>query len=439
MTIGLARLSSFNATIGFAAMLAMAALVTSCGRNEPAPVLTLGVPGLVNEHVSAASDGGSLVAVTWSASSASTGTNIFAAVSADGGRSFSTPTRVNAVDRQANVNGEQPPRVVVARERDGSAAIVVLWTAKGENGTALLSARSTDGGHTFAASTPMPGVDAPGNRGWESLATGGNGELYALWLDHRDTVRARAGQAMHQHEHDGEAGAAMDGASRAQRSQLFVGALDGTLAPRSVARGVCYCCKTALAIGAEGAIYAAWRHVYEGNRRDIAFTVSRDGGRSFEPPVRVSEDQWQLDGCPENGPALGVDVHQRIHVVWPTLVRRAGEETLALFHASSADGRDFSPRAALPTSGAAYHPQLVVTPDGGLLVAWDELEGGQRRVKVARGRPGDGGVFGFAPVVLGEERLGAYPAVAGAAGHAVIAWARRGDDGATIAVTRLPY
>lgn len=172
------------------------------------------------------------------------------------------------------------------------------------------------------------------------MAASANGEVYALWLDHRDTAQVMSG---HAHHYGADASAKSDGVARAQRSQLFVGSLDGRLAARGIARGVCYCCKTALTADADGTIYAAWRHVYPGNMRDIAFTMSRDGGRSFEEPARVSEDEWQLDGWPENGPALAVDASKRIHVLWPTLVKDGEAETLKLFHAFSADGRRFVP------------------------------------------------------------------------------------------------
>ena len=105
----------------------------------------------------------------------------------------------------------------------------------------------------------------------------------------------------------------------AQKSKLFFASLDGAAAPRAVTGGVCYCCKTALVSTSE-AVFAAWRHVYPGNLRDMAFTMSRDGGRTFAAPVRVSEDKWALEGCPDDGPAMAVDAQNRIHIVWPTLV-----------------------------------------------------------------------------------------------------------------------
>jgi hypothetical protein len=420
------------------ALLAAAPLISACAWHDGDTAITyLGVPGHLNQHVSAASDGASVVALAWAASSPN-GTDIVAAVSVDGGESFSRPVRVNAVERQANVNGEQPPRVAVARGPDGRLSIVVLWTARGEGGTALVTARSTDGGRTFGPTTALPGVTAAGNRGWESLVAGRNDHLFALWLDHREAAQGRTAHTHHQHGSAPAASAAADGAARAQRSQLFVGSLDGAIAPRGIARGVCYCCKTALATDRDGTIYAAWRHVYAGNQRDIAFTQSRDGGRSFAAPVRVSEDGWQLDGCPENGPALGVAASNRVHVVWPTLVRDARGETLRLFHSSSEDGRRFTPRAELPTSGAAYHPQIIVLPDGSLLVAWDELAAGTRTVRTARGElDADGGMAFSAVTDAGLQ--GAYPALTVTASHAVLAWAQPGDTESWLSVRRIAH
>jgi hypothetical protein len=270
------------------------------------------------------------------------------------------------------------------------------------------------------------------------MALDASGRPIVLWLDHRDTAAASSNQAGQHHHHGAGTSAGADGFERAQRSQLFVSAIEGDLAPRSIARGVCYCCKTALATGADGSMYAAWRHVYEGNMRDIAFATSRDGGRSFDMPVRVSEDQWQLDGCPENGPAIAVS-GQRVHVVWPTLVRGNAGETLELFYASSTDGRTFTRRERIPAAGAAYHPQVAVGPQDSLLVTWDELQASKRRVKASRVTRDDQGGLEVVAVDLSGEAPGSYPALASTRTHAVLAWARDADGKRDIAVTRIAH
>jgi len=420
-------------------LLATLALGVSCDREPRGTQVTfIGVSDHTSEYVSAASDGGMTVALAWAATSETMETNVFAEVSTDGGQTFSAPVRVNTVEGQANVNGEQPPRIALARGTDGAMSVVVLWTAKGADGTSLLYARSRDRGRTFEPTTSLPGVDAPGNRGWESLAAASDGQVYALWLDHRDGAQTMSGHGhVGQHRHRSGTGATVDGVARAQRSQLFVSSLDGGVLPKGIARGVCYCCKTALAAGTNGAVYAAWRHVYEGNQRDIAFTMSRDAGRSFAAPVRVSQDEWQLDGCPENGPALAVDQNRRIHVVWPTLVRAGDGETLRLFHAASENGRSFTPRVALPASTSPQHPQIVTARDGTLVVAWDEIAGGTRHVRVATGRQREGDPVTFTAAAGAGGRPGSHPALAVTARGVVLAWTRRGDTGSRIAVEHL--
>ena len=123
----------------------------------------------------------------------------------------------------------------------------------------------------------------------------------------RDLAKQDGEVAASHHDHAAMASGKPDGVAMAQKSKLFIASLDGASAPTAVTGGVCYCCKTAIAAGANGSLYAAWRHVYPGNIRDIAFTVSRDGGRTFAPPVRVSEDKWSIEGCPDDGPAMAID------------------------------------------------------------------------------------------------------------------------------------
>jgi hypothetical protein len=144
--------------------------------------------------------------------------------------------------------------------------------------------------------------------------------------------------------------------------------------------------------------------VYPGNLRDIAFSVSRDGGRSFAAPLRVSEDQWALEGCPDDGPAMAVDAQHHIHIVWPTLVNdapadraHAPEPAMALFYAMSADGRRFTPRQRIPTDGMPHHPRfarvvlaeravypVVAATSDGTVVAWTSAAAGGSVIRVER-------------------------------------------------------
>jgi hypothetical protein len=370
----------------------------------------LSVPGRANATASIAADD-RIVAVAWGASLPSGATDVYFATSTDGGRTFGAPGRVNDVEGDARLNGEQPPRIAM-RQRD----VTIVWTTKGAAGTKLVQARSTDGGRTFAKAAAIPGGAAAGNRGWENVTADRDGRVYAVWLDHREMVDPAMAASHHEHH----AGAKPDGVAMAQKSKLYIAPLEGTIPPRAVTGGVCYCCKTAIVSGADGAIYTAWRHVYPGNIRDIAFTLSRDGGRTFAAPIRVSEDQWVLEGCPDDGPAMAVDAANRVHVVWPTLVRDDATETTALFYATSTDGKTFSSRQRIPTHGMPHHPQIAIGSGGAPVIAWDEAEGGARTAAMTRITSGASGTPRFAREVLGDGAV--YPVVAVAGDTTVAAW-----------------
>ena len=414
-------------------------IVASPVATRDGAALTIGVAGRSNANASIASSG-SFVGVAWAARSKDGATDIYTATSRDGARSFGAPVRVNQMPGEASTNGEQPPRIVLNPRGSIDPGIVVVWTAKSASGTRLVSARSSDGGKSFGPTESVPGGEAAGNRGWESAAVTPKGEVVTVWLDHREMAAGTGTSTGGAHQHGAAShGSARDGVARAQLSQIFFARLDDLTSARAIAPGVCYCCKTSIEAGPDGTLVAAWRHVYPGNLRDIALARSTDGGRTFTPPVRVSEDNWALDGCPENGPAVAIDQTNAIHVVWPTLVRGpAGtDENLALFYAVSKDGRRFTARQRISTEGVPRHPQIDVGPDGAITVAWDEQLKGARRVVVARRTRGDQNDVRFVRQSVGAEP-GTYPAVASIADVAVVAWTSEATTETVLRVRRQP-
>jgi len=149
----------------------------------------------------------------------------------------------------------------------------------------------------------------------------------------------------------------------------------------------------------------------------MAMSVSRDGGRKFAPPVRVSEDQWMLEGCPDDGPAVAVDARNVAHIVWPTLVsdQKTAEPTIAVFYASTRDGKSFTARRQLATEGVAHHPQIVIGVDGVPVIVWDESGDGTRRIVMASGPQ-------MNRRVLSGPQSGVYPSIASTGSAVVVAW-----------------
>jgi hypothetical protein len=270
--------------------------------------------------------------------------------------------------------------------------------------------RSTDGGRTFSTSQAIHDPKFSGARGWQSLTTAPDGTVHAVWLDGRNAEKKASDPA----------------ASKGQPWQdIFHGTVapDGHISESQIAGGVCFCCKTAVAVDGRGIVYAAWRHIFPGSIRDIAFSTSNDRGLHFGPLVRVSEDRWELNGCPEDGPAMAVEPSGIVHIVWPTVITDS-EPRKTLFYAISRDGRTFSPRARVPASGATpSHPQLTLTSDGGAVIAWDELSDGVRRVSMTA--VSASGEFRPPQVVSGNEAA-SYPVTARSGSDDVlVAWTSR--------------
>jgi hypothetical protein len=362
-----------------------------------------------------------MVAIAWGATPAGGKADVFVAVSRDAGATFGPPVRVNATEGEPRLGGELPPRVVILPPRAGQDAEVVVAYGAKNAATEIKVARSRDGGRTFLPAESVSAPGAAGDRGWHAMTLDAAGRAHVMWLDHRGLAARKAESHAHREA------AAMDGAAMAQLSGLYY--WPGAGAERELAKGVCFCCKVAMTAAPGGAIFAAWRHVYPGNIRDIAFTVSRDGGRTFTAPARASADQWQLAGCPDDGPAVTTDAQGTLHLVWPTVIGGDQPEG-AIFYASSGDGTTFSPRQRVPTLGAPrpMHPQIAVTGSGALMVAWDEVIDGVRQAAWrsvtidAGGRP----VFGEAHRLGAAGASSSYPMIVATAKRPLAIWVDAG-------------
>lgn len=397
----------------------------------PGTVVTLAVAGRSNSAPWVAAQGRD-VAVTWAAATGGK-SDIFVATSGDAGATFSAPVQVNTVPGDGRVGGEIPPRVALRTRAGTTPEVVVAWNAK-DQGTEIKIARSVDGGRTFGAPSSLQSPGAAGDRGWHSLTLDDAGVAHVLWLDHRGLAGPKT-----EHAH-GAAADDTDGVAMAQKSSLYYASFGARAsAERAVTPGVCYCCKSAIVALRGGTLVSAWRHVYPGNMRDMAFTVSRDGGKSFAPPARVSADGWSINGCPDDGPALAAGPDQRVHIVWPTVIPGA-EPMGALFYSIMGPSGSFAPRTRIPTLGSPKpsHPQVVVDGVGRTVVAWDESLGGVRTAAYSMAEGAAHGTVRFGPATrLATEGPTLYPVMAGLADGVVAAWTAGAPGSQVIQVRQL--
>jgi len=273
------------------------------------------------------------------------------------------PVRVNRQPGVATAwRGDQPS---VAVASDG--AVYVLWTARvdagDKHGTDIYLSASTDRGQTFSSEVKVNDDKTPGAHGMHSLAVAKDGRIYAGWLDERNVHAPKPSTKAEGHHME------------SNRDLYLATSTDGGRsfsANRKVASDVCPCCKTSLAVAADGTLYAGWRQVLPGNFRHIAVASSTDGGTKFSTPVIVSDDRWMLQGCPVSGPSLSVDkASGGLNVVWFA----AGENSApGLYFAESKDkGRSFSPRQLLSQETVRGTPALAVGSQS-MIAVWQSAD-----------------------------------------------------------------
>ncbi|MFL6283523.1 MAG: sialidase family protein [Pyrinomonadaceae bacterium] len=283
-------------------------------------------------------------------------------------RSNVEPARVNRTPGEATAWRGDAPSVAVSAQ----GAVYVAWTARaGEGGqaTTLYVSASRDGGRSFDEPVKVNDDSTQGVHGMHSMAVGEDGRVYVAWLDERDIAREQDG--------DADAHAQMSTKMPMQhgernREVFFSYSTDGgrTFASnRRVAVEACPCCKTSLAVSREGRVYVGWRQVLPGDFRHIAVASSVDGGETFNAPVVVSDDRWELRGCPVSGPALAAGDGDRLTVLWFT----AGDAgTAGLYSSESSDGgRIFAPRRVVSESGMRGTPQLLPGTQGAAVAVFE--------------------------------------------------------------------
>ncbi|HKY20189.1 MAG TPA: hypothetical protein VJM31_03125 [Vicinamibacterales bacterium] len=419
--------------------LLICATVISCARQPEVPAevekrpvsVILAVPGALNRMPSLASSGNRAVAV-WTSTQKDV-MNVYAAVSADGGATFSEPRRVNDVAGDASSNAEQPPRVAIS-----GSTVTVVWPSRLSGTSAIRWSRSTDSGVTFSPAATLHDPSIKGARGWHSIAAGRDGAVHVVWLDGRDAVPAAPGRARPRHGVSGHAGHGSGGAhGGAPRQDVYeaVIAPDGAIAESHVARDVCFCCKTAVGVGSTGRVNVVWRHIFPESMRDIAMATSADGGRTFSPLARVSEDQWRLSGCPDDGPAMAMGAGDSAHLVWPTLVNEPMPRK-AIFYTITTDGRSFTPRTRLSGDEQedAGHPQIAADAAGNVAAVWDEQQGDARRIVMRLAKAGRG--FD-GPRVLNNQSSAFHPHIVAAETGFLVAWPEQTGETSVVMVRRV--
>ncbi|WP_339848123.1 sialidase [uncultured Dokdonia sp.] len=142
---------------------------------------------------------------------------------------------------------------------------------------------------------------------------------------------------------------------------------------------VCDCCNTAIAITNNGPI-TVYRDRTETKPevRDMAIVRWVDG--AWSKPMVIGNDNWELNGCPVNGPAVATQ-EENVVVSWFTA---EGDAPRVLTAFSNDNGASFGGAIRIDNGDAIGRVDTDFMSDGSALISWLEPMGNNVVLQVAR-------------------------------------------------------
>ena len=267
----------------------------------------------------------------------------------------------------------------------------VSWSTDGKTWTAPVAPNrdKTMTQHGFATLFP--------------LADGGTG---VIWLDGRTT-----------HGEEGDMQLRSAAFDKAHKS------LSDTL----IDSRVCECCPTSVALAADGPI-AAYRNRTAAEIRDIYIT--RLGAGKWSMPLRVHADNFKIEACPINGPAIAAN-GKDVAVAWFTAPNEKEQSLIAFSHDG---GRTFGKAVKVEDQGTLGRMQVALAADGAAVVGWVEFANEKSTLRVRRiAADGTRGPSVAVADISGTR----FPRLAVAKNEAVVAWTESEKESSRVKTARI--
>ncbi len=249
--------------------------------------------------------------------------------------------------------------------RDGSLA--AHWLMKSGKGTYAYDvniSRSSDGGKTWTQPIVPHRDKTQTEHGFVSLIALPDGRLGVVWLDGRNMKDMKESD-----EHT----------PAPQSMTLRYTAIDraGNLSDEAeLDDRVCECCQTSAAVTSQGPV-AVYRDRSPSEVRDIY--IVRQVAGAWSTPQPVYADNWQINGCPVNGPSVAAD-GRRVVVAWFSSVGDTPRVKIAF---SEDAGASFGKPIQVDDGVNAGRVDTLLLPDGSALVCWlsGDTQGGAIKVR----------------------------------------------------------
>lgn len=256
---------------------------------------------------------------------------------------------------------------------------------------------SDDAGQSWGPSSVLHNDSVKAEHGFVSIATVNNG-FFASWLDGRKTAM----QGMEGHDgHHGEMtlrGAMLD----AKGNKTNEWELD---------ERVCDCCQTSVAVTETGPV-VVYRDRSADEIRDISVVRLING--SWTKPKAIYADNWNIKGCPVNGPQIYA-IGNNLAVAWFSMKDKTGEVKIVF---SKDGGETFGKPVRIDEVKAIGRVDVVMPDSESALVSW--MEGSDIKVvKVHADSTKENSIMIAAST---DKRSGGFPQMTKAGDRIIFAW-----------------
>jgi hypothetical protein len=261
-------------------------------------------------------------------------------------------------------------------------------------------------GRTWSAPVAPNRDKTISQHGFATLFSTAAGGLGIVWLD---------GRATHGDEGDMQLRAAMFDKTHKPLGDALIDSR------------VCECCQTSVAIGDDGPI-VAYRNRSAGEIRDIY--VTRLAAGRWSMPTRVHRDNFKIEACPINGPAIAAN-GKEVVVAWFTA---PNDQQRSYVSFSQDGGRTFGKATRVDDASSLGRMQVALTGDGAAMVGWVEFANEKSTFELRRIDASGARSPAIAVASLSGTRL---PRLVLAHNEVVLAWTESEKDSSRVRTARI--
>ena len=138
----------------------------------------------------------------------------------------------------------------------------------------------------------------------------------------------------------------------------------------------------------------------------------------WSDPAAVHRDNWQINACPVNGPALGASGRD-VAIAWFTVAEDQGHVFVAF---SSDAARTFGAPVRVDDVSALGRVDVELLPDGAAIVSWIEVADKRSEFRIRRVDRSGQRSQSTSVAGINANRSSGYPRMARRGNELVFAW-----------------